>query len=453
MAQLTPLKKLLLIFFIALSSIGLILSGFYLVVNLTAIPGKISKSQTDRLSEEEQSRKDVKTQNDFYGLAKSAAVFFEEISIDLSAVTPVILFMFFLFPGLGGVKLFKIHKNPNYEHKFTESFPFPENYQTTWIQLGFIGTLWAFLIIGHRMAKIKHLGGIELLDILIKAFGTALISTFAAVVMVYIVTPIVKNAYQGLFNLKIPPPLKTVEERLNKLSDQLNKTTIELEETRSNISGMNINLNVCSTSVNILQQKIIELSQTDIIKGIEAQIALSKQEYEILKKIKSNSAASITKEERIGKRLDGLSENLAILTSTFKTRLDNINRTFKKTGRETQESVSKKIEQSELVTLDSSKKIMDLFKLFLQKLTAAWAKITIKMNKKIEKEISINKDSLKKEVQAEINDAKAKFENIQQEIQRVLAQMDSPRPNRFSKITEWFYNLFRKNKSSDRSDK
>jgi hypothetical protein len=453
MAQLTPLKKLLLIFFITLSSIGLILSGFYLVVNLTVIPGKISKSQTDRLSEEEQSKKDVKLQNNSYGLAKRAAVFFEEISIDLSAVTPVILFMFFLFPGLGGVKLFKVHKKPESEHEFTESFPFPDDYQTIWIQLGFIGTLWAFLIIGYRMAKIKQLGGIELLDILIKAFGTALISTFAAVVMVYIVTPIVKNAYQKIFILKIPPPLETVEERLNKLSDQLNKTTIELEETRNNISGMNNNLNVCSSSVNILQQKIIELSQTDIIKGIEAQIALSKQQYEILKEIKSNSAASITKEERIGKSLEGLSENLRILSFIFKNRLDNINRTFKRTGREALESVSKKIEQSELVTLDSTKKVMDLFKLFLQKIAVAWEKVTIKMDKKIETEISINKDSLKKEVQAEINEVKRKFENIEQEIQRVLAQMDSPHPGRFSKIAEWFYDLFRKDKSSDRSDK
>lgn len=453
MVQLTPLKKLLLIFFIALSSIGLILSGFYLVVNLTAIPGKISKSQTDRPAEMEQTGKDVKPQNGSYGLMKRAAVFFEKISIDLSAVTPVILFMFFLFPGLGGVKIFKVHKKPEPEHAFTESFPFPENYQTTWIQLGFIGTLWAFLIIGYRMAKIKHLGGIELLDILIKAFGTALISTFVAVVMVYIVTPIVRNGYHRLFKLKIPPPLETVEERLNKLSEQLNKTTIELEETRDNISDMNDNLNACSASMNILQKKIIELSQTDIINGINAQIALSEQKYEILKEIKNNSAASITKEERIGKSLEGLSENLGILTYTFKTRLDHINRTLKKTGRETQESISQKIEQSELVTLYSTKKVMDLFKLFLQKLTAAWAKITIKMDKNIEKEISINKDSLKKEVQAEINEVKGKFENIQQEIQRVLVQMDSPRPRWFSKITEWFYDLFRKNNSSDRSDK
>ena len=31
-----------------------------------------------------------------------------------------------------------------------ESFPFPLRYQTTWVQLGLLGTLWSFLLIGNR---------------------------------------------------------------------------------------------------------------------------------------------------------------------------------------------------------------------------------------------------------------------------------------------------------------
>ncbi|MFH1625230.1 MAG: hypothetical protein ABID54_08780, partial [Pseudomonadota bacterium] len=184
--------------FLILSFVTLVMSCSYLWVNIEIIPDRVTHIAGQK-GDDNYPRTHPRVNTTEIGLfgkkVQEVKGFLEKISVDLSAVTPLILVLF------SGSILRSSWKLIKYREFFTiarsdESFPLPRNHKMTWIQLGFIGTLWGFLIIGWRMEQAKSGMGAEIVDILIKAFGTALLSTFTAVVMVYIVGPVFRWFYR-----------------------------------------------------------------------------------------------------------------------------------------------------------------------------------------------------------------------------------------------------------------
>lgn len=112
------------------------------------------------------------------------------LSRDASTVTSMIgliLSFYVLRAALG--YFFRPAALPDQMAVSRESFPFPLRYQITWVQLGLLGTLWSFLLIGNQLKL--GMDPVESVTILVTAFGTALLSTFAGVVGAYIVAPLV----------------------------------------------------------------------------------------------------------------------------------------------------------------------------------------------------------------------------------------------------------------------
>lgn len=149
-------------------------------------PGDLPAVQSEPASEEEILHKS--------NLITRGRNFLRMISMDYSAITPFLLSWFF-----GSVLLsswrYKItwKRKKKVENRLValgHALPFPRRYQTIWIQMGFIGTLWGFMLIGWRLRNMGSAQTVETLDILLKAFGTALLSTFTAVVLVYILAPV-----------------------------------------------------------------------------------------------------------------------------------------------------------------------------------------------------------------------------------------------------------------------
>jgi len=97
-----------------------------------------------------------------------------------------------------------------------KSFPFPLRYQITWVQLGLIGTLWSFLLIGGQLKL--GMDPVESVTILVLAFGTALLSTFSGVVGAYIVAPLIVTGFQRVCAAADLLPPRTPTEALDKLT-------------------------------------------------------------------------------------------------------------------------------------------------------------------------------------------------------------------------------------------
>jgi len=253
------LKKLTQIIFLIIGMLGSVFSGAYLIVNLIEIPEKIRKTQhvgdyTENVGDDLYQGEDLKITNN---TAKSydhnpseIYNFFKVISVDLSAVTPFLFFWYFSTLFLNTVKTIGndvmdndiIKKFTNFKvfeeedlYERVDTLPLPESYETTWIQLGFVGTLWGFMIIGLRMKEVSATESAGILDILLKAFGTALLSTFTAVVMVYVIAPITKGLWQWMLDIESKELVadQDIEQQLRKLSLALKNTTEDVKDFNS----------------------------------------------------------------------------------------------------------------------------------------------------------------------------------------------------------------------------
>jgi hypothetical protein len=167
---------------LAISLAGLLVSLIYWLVNVdTASGGKILPLH--RLLE---------------GLlTRSQLELWKHLSQDASTVTSLVPLIFFFYTGRAALAfLFAPGRLEKYAERSRERFPFAPNYQTTWIQLGLIGTLWGFLLIGKHLKL--GIDPAESVTVLVMAFGTALLSTFAGVVAAYIFAPPTCAAYHWL---------------------------------------------------------------------------------------------------------------------------------------------------------------------------------------------------------------------------------------------------------------
>lgn len=126
------------------------------------------------------------TENTYFRYIKS-------LCKDLSSITPFLLAWFFFGLCRGSFRILQQGIPTANWHNWLH-FPFPRNHKTHWVQLGLLGTIWGFLIIGFQMEENKE-NTQEAINILIQAFGTALLSTFTAVILAYICAPL---AIQGI---------------------------------------------------------------------------------------------------------------------------------------------------------------------------------------------------------------------------------------------------------------
>jgi uncharacterized protein YoxC len=166
------------------------------------------------------------------GFVQSVSAFFESISYDLSGVTPFLLCWFFLAILINTWRHRSRGQVKNLAPEVRESLPFPASYEVTWIQLGFAGTLWGFLLVGWKMKSGASgaAGDSFALDILLKAFGTALISTFTAVLLAYIFAPLVGRLWRYLYGVRTAQP---------PLVNELNSMTEAVRENRTQMQELN----------------------------------------------------------------------------------------------------------------------------------------------------------------------------------------------------------------------
>lgn len=125
--------------------------------------------------------------------------------IDLSTITFFLWFLFMFYIFRGALCIARNRLSP----ALVQTFPFPRNFRITWVQLGLIGTLWGFLLLGFGLQSRPLMKSEETIELLVQAFGTALLSTFTGVALAYMFAPSV----QWLFSrCLVHPTGPTIEE-------------------------------------------------------------------------------------------------------------------------------------------------------------------------------------------------------------------------------------------------
>lgn len=265
-----PTRWLLSIF----SLMGFVFSFAYLVVNISVIPERIDsihagnepipKAELDISSAPLATSRSVTGTHKTFSSGKQSSPGFdpaplvarlEAISIDLSAITPVLLTWFF-----GAILLSSYRYRPRSSLprevrgqmvSRISSLPFPQRHNSIWIYWGFIGTLWGFMLIGWRLHDSAQVKAVETLDILVKAFGTALLSTFTAVVLVYVFAPLVRHIWCWSYEVAaVRRPDENLKRAVQGLADdvgeaaksvgELNKTVVQLRESIDDVINENL---------------------------------------------------------------------------------------------------------------------------------------------------------------------------------------------------------------------
>jgi len=121
----------------------------------------------------------------------------EDLSRDRSTVTPLVVLLLMLALVRGSaLVLFRPKRVPRALASSRGHFPFAAGYQTTWVQLGLIGTLWSFLLIGGELGEGLQDPAASVL-VLVESFNTALLSTLSGILGAFIVGPLVALAFRN----------------------------------------------------------------------------------------------------------------------------------------------------------------------------------------------------------------------------------------------------------------
>lgn len=187
------------------SAFGLVAFGFFVIFWLVNINEALYRIEFIKIAIH---WRDIFPQTAFYD-------FFRGLCKDYSSITPF-LGMWFFFRVFRG--FFKIAKQSIPTSNWY-NFPFPVDYKVTWVQLGLLGTLWAFVVvIGFQLKP----GGEtqESINLMIMAFGTALLSSFTAVFLAFVCAPIVIKFFRSFIEFSVvdPEKLPWIEETPDVLS-------------------------------------------------------------------------------------------------------------------------------------------------------------------------------------------------------------------------------------------
>jgi hypothetical protein len=205
--------------------------------------------------------------------------FLRSISVDRSCIAPGLLLWFFFYIAIcsGRSLWMTVYQTKDDSLMEVPGIPLPTSYAITWVQLGFIGTLWGFMLIGIKMGDTNiSKAGESVLDILLKAFETALLSTFVAVVLVYVFSPLVIRLWRWIHDMNTLEPEIVggdIEKQLDALSKGLKKTTLSVTKLNTEIGELKNTISNFSPEeiVKILREIAVDIKTVsglgDLIRG------------------------------------------------------------------------------------------------------------------------------------------------------------------------------------------
>lgn len=123
------------------------------------------------------------------------------ITVDLSTVTTLLPLLTAGFITFGIMKLYgKTSAKLDIKEKDKVHFPFWSTYKTTFVQLGLVGTLFAFIIAFSQARTPAEATSVAATDMLLAALGTALWSTFSAILLAFAICPVIEIPFRKAMN-------------------------------------------------------------------------------------------------------------------------------------------------------------------------------------------------------------------------------------------------------------
>jgi len=173
----------------------------------------------------------------------STSNIFHKLSKDASTVTPLVGLIFFFYIFIASIKFYFKKMSKKDLSKNLNTFPFPLTYQETWIQLGLIGTLWGFIIIGGDMKP--GADPAKSVTLLVMAFGTALLSTLAGVLGAYIFGPMTTSVFRRFIDKSVDLPqtpqlLDGLKSKINDLSTSIDAANYAVKDFAANLAKIDL---------------------------------------------------------------------------------------------------------------------------------------------------------------------------------------------------------------------
>jgi len=256
-----------------------------------------------------------------YILSETPLQFFKDISKDKSTITPIIGLIVFGNTARASWKILIRPGNvPDQVERNQEKFPFPANHQVTWVQLGLLGTLWGFLLIGNKLTGST---AAENVVILVEAFDTALLSTFSGVVAAYVIGPSISGVFSwlaGQGNMRPSAPLNLIDDLMQKLDG----LAVSAENTSRTLSPNKEPLSFAPRAESrTLLDSVVALNRA--IVGLEKRLVETDFE-EPIERIVDHAVATVTTKHgmRVREFEENMANQLAKLTSTVGDNLKDV---------------------------------------------------------------------------------------------------------------------------------
>ena len=202
----------------------------------------------------------------FRSLHSIAETIYSKMCIDFSSVTPFLLALSFgTFTWYSIMQTFFPGKNQIYCWENYPRLPFRMKYENFYIQMGLLGTLWGFVLIGFRMTGIDP-ASVKTLRIIVDGFGTAIWSTLMAVFLCYVVHPACSFCWRLVY--RPGKPLKEVAS-LNNFRDALQKVTKELTDCSPSLEKISPTLRTMADSLSTIQKMLADPDSSPYIKELK----------------------------------------------------------------------------------------------------------------------------------------------------------------------------------------
>lgn len=267
-------------------------------------------------------------------LAVAHLEFLREWSKDRSSITPFIacFVMFYSARSCSGM-LFRPERAQSNAGFSKGNYPFPANYKVTLVQLGLIGTLWGFLLIGERL-QVRNPA--ESVLALTTAFETALLSTFSGVLASFVVGPLISRNIQWLLKVRglgvktLPNLIGEINDTLSDLQSSAHAASnalfvrgtrpvaVEpgLENEKASVAHGDMtplatSVHVTAKALSELQDKVTQLDFSHPVKSITNEVS------KVIKQIHQESL-DVLREELEGEVARSLTELLVVLNNVNK---------------------------------------------------------------------------------------------------------------------------------------
>ncbi|WP_282610863.1 hypothetical protein [Pelagibius sp. Alg239-R121] len=341
-------KKLILIILLLIAITGLAISVTFLVINISEIPNQIESNQSifetsDRPLSSEPERASIDERVRFF--SRFIAIL-RGASIDLSAVTPFLFCWFFFDLARNTTQAARGRITEERLYDEADVLPLHFRYERQWIEFGLLGTLWGFMLIGWGMKDVVgNVGAVDTLDILLKAFGTALLSTFTGTVLAYVFGPLVIRVWRWIYDLSDPTAGST-ESSLARLEERLKSTSVELAGTENSIVELKTAVDRLSAAVEKQSpEKIIKLwnSISTGLTNVNDSVKSLPDSFD------KNHTAGVLKSDlaEIKKAIKGVETGLANQPEATKNAVDGLGAAFAEVLTRVANMLSEKITQTE----------------------------------------------------------------------------------------------------------